>query len=149
MRIEERIHQKKFRNEYHKLLANIAYHHHWLMVEQQKLLKPFGISFTQWNALSILRGQYPHAASILLIKERMIDQSSDVSRLVSRLLHKKWVTRTTCPKDRRQVDVVITQKGLDLLAQIDPLAEQFENLITHLEEKDAQQVNSIMDKLRK
>jgi DNA-binding MarR family transcriptional regulator len=148
MPIEDKIKQSKFRNEHHRLLANLFYQYNGLINEHQKLLKPYDISFQQFNILSILRGQYPNTASIQLIKERMIDQNSDVSRLVDRLLKKKLLNRTTCPKDRRQVDVVITQSGLDILKKIDAQTSRFDSLVSGLSEEEARTLNQLLDKIR-
>ncbi len=148
MPIEDRIKQSKFRNEYHRLLANLYYQFNNIYNEVQKLLKPYGVSFQQYNILSILRGQYPNAASIQLIKERMVEQNSDVSRLVDRLLKKKLLNRTTCPSDRRQVDVIITEEGLNLLQQIDGMTGRFDALVSNLSITEAQMLNQLLDKIR-
>ena len=148
MPIEDKIKQTKFRNEYHRLLANLFYQYNGLINEQQKILKPFGLSLQQHNLLSILRGQYPKAASIHLIKERMLDQNSDVSRLVDRLLKKKLLSRKICPKDRRQVDVIITEDGLNLLKKIDTHAQQIDALVSGLSTEEAAIMNNLLDKIR-
>jgi DNA-binding MarR family transcriptional regulator len=148
MPIEDKIKQTKFRNEHHRLLANLFYQYNGLINEQQKLLKPFGLSLQQHNLLSILRGQYPNAASIHLIKERMLDQNSDVSRLVDRLLTKNLLSRKTCPKDRRQVDVIITEDGLNLLKKIDAHAPQIDALVSGLSTEEAATMNNLLDKIR-
>lgn len=148
MPIEDKIKQVKFRSEHHRLLANLFYQYNGLINECQKLLKPFDVSFQQYNILSILRGQYPNTASIQLIKERLVDQNSDVSRLVDRLLKKKLLNRTTCPKDRRQVDVVITESGLDILKKIDTQTKQFDALVSNLSVEEAQALNKLLDKIR-
>jgi len=69
--------------------------------------------------LRILRGQYPNPATVNLIRERMLEKNSDVSRMVERLKKAELLERVTCEQDRRAVDVVITQKGLNLLQVID------------------------------
>lgn len=148
MPIEDKIKQTKFRNEYHRLLANLFYQYNGLINIHQKMLKPFDISFQQFNILSILRGQYPNAASIQLIKERLIDQNSDVSRLVDRLLKKKLLSRRICPKDRRQVDVIITETGLELLTQVDAQTAHFDSLVSGLSVAEAETLNKLLDKIR-
>lgn len=148
MPIEDKIQQVKFRNEYHRLLANLYYQYNGLINEHQKILKPYGLSFQQFNILSILRGQYPNSASIQLIKERMLDQNSDVSRLVDRLLKKKLLSRRTCPQDRRQVDVIITEEGLNTLKKVDALVQQMDALVSHLSVEEAETLNSLLDKIR-
>ena len=55
------------------------------------VFKKYGITRQQFNALRILRGQYPEPATINLIKERMLDKMSDASRIVDRLLIKELI----------------------------------------------------------
>ncbi len=149
VKIEDKIKQRKFRNEHHRLLANLSYNYNWILAEHQKILKTFEISFQQFNVLSILRGQRPNMASVNLIKERMLDQSSDVSRIVERLVKKILVDRTICPKDRRQVDIRITQKGLRLLERLDQYSSKVDDLVSSLTSSEAKKLNDLMDKLRK
>jgi len=149
MKIEERIKQNAFRNEYHKLLANLSQNYSWINFERQKLFKKFDLTFQQFNLLCILRGQYPQTASVSLIKERLVEQNSDASRIVDRLVRKKLVQRSVCPKDRRQVDVLITQKGIDLLSQLDRCDKAIDEIVSHVTEEDARKLNELLDKLRK
>ncbi len=115
MRIEDEIQQKKFKSEYQKAHINILFTAAWLNQQNQQILKPLGISSQQFNILRILRGMHPQPASIKLLTERMIDKMSNASRLVDKLLAKDLVQRNESGADRRRVDVVITNKGLQLL----------------------------------
>ena len=83
---------------------------------------------------------------MLMIQERMINKKSDVSRLVERLRDAGLLTRDTSGDDRRAVDIVITEKGLELLRQIDPQMYQI-NEIENLSEKDAQQLIKLIEKV--
>lgn len=78
----------------------------------------------------------------------MLNKMSNASRLVEKLKQKEMVKRTECPKDRRQVDVVITEKGLDLLALLDKEVKQFNMDTIHLDEGEVEQLNHLLDKLR-
>jgi DNA-binding MarR family transcriptional regulator len=149
MKIEDKIRQVKFRNEHHRLLANLSYNYSWIQSETQKILKSFGISFQQFNILSILRGQSPNTATLNLIKERLLDPSSDVSRLVERLVKKGLIDRDICPKDRRQVDITINPKGLALLAQLDKESKRVDNLVSNLSLSEAKKLNALLDKIKK
>jgi DNA-binding MarR family transcriptional regulator len=53
---------------------------------QQNFLKEYGLTSQQYNILRILRGQSTNKASINLLKERMIDKMSDVSRMIDRMV---------------------------------------------------------------
>ena len=107
MKIEEEIKQKKFKDDYQKLVVNLLYTSNWMNAQFELLFKNSGITLQQYNVLRILRGQYPKPSSIKLIKERMLDRMSDASRIVDKLVLKKLVIRNQCPNDRRSVDVVM------------------------------------------
>jgi DNA-binding MarR family transcriptional regulator len=148
MEIGKEIKQSKFKNEYHKLLINILFTSGWLSSMHASNLKPYGISTQQYNLLRILRGQHPKPASVNLLIDRMLDKNSNASRLVEKLRLKKLVERTVCPEDRRAVNVIITQKGLELLAELDKMEGAFMKEMKNLSEKEAEQVNLLLDKLR-
>ena len=148
MSIEQDIQQKSFKDPYQKVVVNLMYTHSWLTAQQARVLKPFGLTQAQYNVLRILRGQYPKPATVNLIIERMIDKMSNASRLVDKLVAKKLVDRHVCPKDRRAVDVCITQKGLDLLTKIDVTLEEWQNILMVLNEQEANQLSDLLDKLR-
>lgn len=148
MKLEDEIKQKKFRNEYHKLAVNIIYSHGWLMNLQSRLFKKHNITASQYNILRILRGQHPLPASIILLRERMLDKMSDASRLVDRLFKKGLVDRKICPNDRRKVEVLITQKGLRLLEEIDKYNDEADQVFSNLTEDEAKVINKLLDKMR-
>ncbi|MGD1846267.1 MAG: MarR family winged helix-turn-helix transcriptional regulator [Salibacteraceae bacterium] len=148
MELEEAIKQKKFRSEHEKMMVNIIYTNGWLGGQQVHLFKPYGLSQQQYNILRILRGQHPDPASVSLLMDRMLDKMSNASRLVEKLRQKDLVSRQECKHDRRQVDVLITEKGLATLEEIDAQLEQvFEGMST-LTIEEAQEVNRLLDKLR-
>ena len=100
-------------------MLNLIYTTNWLTSKQDSLFKDSDITVQQYNVLRILRGQYPNPCSIKLIKERMLDRMSDTSRIVDKLYTKKLLERNECPDDRRSVNVVISDKGLELLKSLD------------------------------
>ncbi|MCF8262746.1 MAG: MarR family transcriptional regulator [Melioribacteraceae bacterium] len=148
MRIEDEIKQKKFRSEFEKLAVNLLYTHGWLINKHSQFLEPFGITLNQYNILRILRGQHPNPASINLLKERMLDKMSDASRLVERLRVKGLIDRKICENDRRKAEVFITEKGLETLAKLDNAASEIDNILGRLEEKEAEILNDLLDRLR-
>ncbi len=148
MEIGKEIKQSKFKSEHQKMLINILFTSNWLNAKHAASLKPYGISSQQYNLLRILRGQHPKPASVNLLIDRMLDKSSNASRLVEKLRLKKLVERTICPEDRRAVNVIITQKGLDLLAELDKNEGGMLKELKNLSEKEAEQINLLLDKLR-
>jgi len=148
MNIEKEIFQPKFKSKNHKTIVNIIYTFNWLYEKQFNFIKPFGLTVQQFNILRILRGQYPKPATVKLLKERMLDKMSDASRLVEKLRAKGFVDRKLCDKDRRNVDVVITNEGLDLLEKIDEKEKEAEDLLKNLKSEELDFLNDLLDKIR-
>ncbi|MCC6725700.1 MAG: MarR family transcriptional regulator [Saprospiraceae bacterium] len=149
MRIEEEIKQKAFSNEYIKGHVNILFTASWLSANGAKVLKPIGISPQQFNILRILRGMQPNPGSIKELTERMIDKSSNASRLVDKLIAKKLVVKAKCSADNRRAEVLISEEGLKLLEEASEKMDGLTNALgSKLTEAEAKQLNVILDKLR-
>ncbi|KAA0991890.1 MarR family winged helix-turn-helix transcriptional regulator [Dyadobacter aurulentus] len=148
MSIETDIKQKKFRSPYQRLALNLIYTTNWLEYKQLEFFKEHDITPQQYNVLRILRGQQTVPIKVSDITERMLDRNSNTSRLVDKLLAKNLAKRTSCPNDRRAVDVVITEDGLQLLAQLDPSVDEWEDRFNIISPEEADQISALLDKLR-
>jgi DNA-binding MarR family transcriptional regulator len=82
------------------------------------------------------------------IRERMIDKSSNVSRITQKLQKKKRIECRPADQDKRAVDIVITQKGMDLLDKIDQQAHEINNMLAHLDTSELVALNLLLDKIR-
>ncbi len=148
MGIENEVHQSKFKTEYQKASINLMYtvsciNHHHLQV-----LKKFGLTTPQFNVLRILRGQHPKATTVNDLINRMIDKASNASRIVEKLRSKNLVERSVSSIDRRAVDVKISKEGLDLLAKIDLIEDEFFFGVNSLTIEEAVMLNHLLDKGR-
>lgn len=148
MTLEDAIKQKKFGSEYQKLIVNLIYTGNWINEKELILFKKYGLTGPQYNVLRILKGQYPQPATVNLIIERMLDRMSNASRIVDRLERKELVMRKQCKNDRRAVDVIITERGLEVLDKIDAKIDRWESSYTNLSLQEARRMNSLLDKLR-
>lgn len=148
MRIEDEIQSNKFEDNYHKVVINISYTSGWLNNAFRCHFDKYNLTQQQFNILRILRGQYPKPATINLLKERMIDKMSDASRIVDRLIQKELVSRCTNNKDRRAVDIRISELGLQTLAKMDEEFKTREVLQGNLSPEEADQLSHLLDKLR-
>lgn len=149
MSIEEDIKQgKRFDNIYEKLIVNILFTNAWIIDEQSKIFKPYGITTPQYNVMRILRGQYPDVCTVNTIIDRMIDRMSNASRIVDRLENKGLVERTVCKTDRRAKDVLITEKGLSVLKEVDNALQLWMKKLELVTDKEANQMNELLDKMR-
>lgn len=148
MEIGKEINSNKFENNHQKSIVNLIYTYGWITNLLRQQLNKYDITLQQYNVLRILRGQRPNPATINLIKERMLDKMSDASRIVDRLVQKELVDRTVNTNDRRAVDILITNKGLNILSKLDAellfdqiLNEDFNNA-------DAGILSDLLDKMR-
>ncbi|MEZ4828853.1 MAG: MarR family transcriptional regulator [Bacteroidia bacterium] len=149
MKLEDAIKQKTpFRSAKQKMLVNILFTQNWLLDLQKNVFKPYGITPQQYNVLRILRGQHPQPVSTCVIRDRMLDRMSDVSRIVDRLVKKDLVIRTTCQSDKRLVDVHINDNGLALLTSIDDRTQEMDRAFASVTDEEALQISDLLDKLR-
>ena len=149
MPIEHDIKQEKFNSDYQKASINILYTGSWLYNINAGYLKKFGITPEQFNVLRILRGSFPKPMMLAEITERMIDKSSNCTRLVEKLKQKGLVNRVTCENNRRQVDISITDKGQQLLKKIDLGQPAWMETMGKISKTEAKELNRILDKLRR
>jgi DNA-binding MarR family transcriptional regulator len=149
MRLEEAIKQPRFSNEKEKAVLNIMYTAAWWNLQTTKLLKPFDISWQQFNILRILRGRKGKPATVKLLTERMIDKMSNASRLVEKLRKKGLVERTECAHDRRRVDILLTDPGRELVetatAELDA---RMAELLADISTEQAILINELMELVR-
>ena len=148
MSIENDIKQNKFKNPYQRLGINLIYTGNWMMHQQLEMMRGYDLTPQQYNVLRILRGHHPEPMKVNAIAERMLDKTSNASRLVDKLLLKELLVRRVCPTDRRAVDVLITDKGLSLLKEMDPLLAEWEKNLHVITAEEAVQLSSLLDKLR-
>jgi len=148
MGLSEEIKQKSFQSERQKALVNLLYTYNYAITEINIYLKEINVTRQQYNVLRILRGQHPNPATVNLIKERMLDKMSDASRIVARLESKELINRATSSYDRRAVEIEISQKGLDLLADVDRKTNNFEHIMENISEEESGILNDLLDKVR-
>lgn len=147
-KIEDAIRQREFKDPYNKAVVNLLFTHSYLVTIQNSLFKPYDISPEQYNVLRILRGQNGKPTTVSSIQERMLNKMSNASRLVEKLKSKGLLIREECPTDRRQVDVVISDKGLELLKELEVKVEEANHTLIHLNDEEVAQLNDLLDKLR-
>lgn len=94
-------------------------------LELAALLKPHGLTVSQYNALRILRGS-ADGATCGQIAERMLTRDPDITRLIDRLERNGWASRQRDAADRRVVTTRITAAGLAVLAGLDAEVATFD-----------------------
>jgi DNA-binding MarR family transcriptional regulator len=87
-----------------------------------RVLEPYGLSLSQYNALRIVRGAGSSGIATLTIRERMIEEGTPITRVIDRLEEAGYVRRDRITHDRRQVVCHITPAGSRLLSRMDQAA---------------------------
>lgn len=148
MKLEDEIKQYHFQDNWQKALLNILYTGNWLTDNFMSISKQYGINDQHYNILRILRGRHPKCACPGEIRQVLVNKRGDLTRLLDKLDKMQLVSRSVNAGNRRMVDILITQKGLDLLAKMDPIVEQVENFKAKITHDEAARLNEILDKLR-
>jgi DNA-binding MarR family transcriptional regulator len=148
VKLEDEIQQKSFKTPKQKLAVNLLYTSNWLNDHYSNFFRDTDLTVQQYNVLRILRGQHPNYCNLKLIKDRMLDRSSDASRIVDKLVAKNFVVRTHCPSDRRSINLLISEEGLQLLKQLDFIDDSTRDIFKHLTEEQTTQLNDLLDHLR-
>ena len=149
MKIEEEIKSTITLDNSKKIILNVLYTQNVITDKLNEILKPFELSGEQYNVLRILRGQKGNPANMCVIQERMLAKTSNTTRLVDKLLLKKLVTREVCPENRRKIEVTITQKGLEVLKELDPKVIEHETSFSkNLNAEELELLNELLEKYR-
>lgn len=132
-----------------KTVINIMYTSRIIEEAIVSVLKQYDLTTPQFNVLRILRGQKGTPANLSTLQERMIDKSSNTTRLVDKLIQKDMVKRNVCELNRRKVEIFITDNGQRILKQLDPIIETHnENMLSNLDHDELETLNDLLDKLR-
>ncbi len=116
----------------------------------ERVLKPAGLSLTQYNVLRILRGAGPGGLSCRETTERMLTHDPDLTRLLDRLEARALVTRSRQRRDRRVINVRVTAKGLALLRTLDqPVLEARRRQLQHLGPRRLQALARLLAEARR
>jgi DNA-binding MarR family transcriptional regulator len=149
MQLEHEIKQSKpIPSEYLRLTINLLFSGSWCNDFCHQHFKTFGLTHPQYNVLRILRGSNPTPMNVMDVQSRMIERSSNITRLVVKLLDKNYVTRTINPNNKRAVFLAITPVGLDLMTKIDGSMPKIEAKMKNLTLDEALRLNELLDKLR-
>jgi len=114
------------------------------------VLEPYGVTPQQYNVLRILRGAGSEGIPTLAIRERMVEQTPGITRLLDRLEAKGWAERKRCSDDRRQVLCFLTPQGAQLLKELDePMgAIDRETAFACLSEDELNELVRLLDSIR-
>ena len=148
MKLEEAIKSNRFVDEKHKATLNVLYTAYWLRDNFCNVLKKEDLTLEQYNVMRILKGKHPGQMCVKDIGGRMIEKSSNVPRIIDRLVIKKLAKRTPSKIDKRETLISLTDKGITTLADATTLIDGFTNSIQGIDDNDALAMNELLEKMR-
>ena len=120
-----------------------------LGLEAEQLLKPHGLTGTQYNVLRILRGAEPHGLACRAISERMISHDPDMTRLLDRMEKRSLISRARQTDDRRVIKTRVSPAGLALLKSLDqPVRELHKRQFRHLAARRLKTLAQLLEEVR-
>ncbi len=146
MKIDEII-KANFKSSQQKAIVNLRYTANYFSNSQNVFMSEFDLTMPQFNILRILRGA-KKAINVNSVKERMVEKSPNLTRIMDKLVAKKLINRFHCNEDRRSVYVEINKLGLDLLSKIDLKLGEANLFPKSLNDEEAEQLSFLLDKMR-
>ncbi len=133
-----------------KTLSNLVYIGYWVNKKNNAFFKQYDLSTQQYNVLRVLRNQNGDVISLSDLHNRMIYKMSNTSRLVDKLIEKKYVSRKKSDTNKRKVEISISEKGIQLLEKIDlKIQEHTLSINKNLDRKEALILNELLTKIKK
>lgn len=147
MEIIHKTQRDEAHNRYYHALVNVLSTGNWIIDQIKTFVQPENITPQQYHILCIL-GRAGQPLSTFQLRENMPDKMSDTCRIVARLISKGLVQKVRSSKDKRLVEVTLTDPGLQLLDRIKIRQSELDQILHHLTEDEVDQLDSILKKLR-
>jgi DNA-binding MarR family transcriptional regulator len=148
MKLADAIKSNRFANEKHRASVNMLHTAYWLKDLFVTALKPHGITLEQHNVLRILKGSHPEQMRVKDIASRMVEKSSNVPRIIDKLVTKKLATRTYSEHDKRETFVSLTERGISVITQARKSIDEATQEKLMINEKEAELLNDLLEKMR-
>ena len=148
MTIEEELKTKKFEDPFQKANVNLLFTAGLVKASFNRRLKSHGITLEQYNVLRILKGSHPEPMCVKEITCRMIDRSSNTTRIIDKLEKKKLAERTPSANDGREVKVVLKKEAFQLLETVAKELEKLSKANVKFTASQAENLSQLLDCLR-
>ncbi len=146
--LKKRLKQEKFDNLEHESILNILVASNFINTLVEKICSEYNITLSQFNVLRILNGKFPEGYPRCDIINRMINPSPDVTRLIDRLIKDGFVERFNSKEDRRLSLARITEKGRNLLNEVNPEIRKLQiTLFKKFDKEEKKNISVLLEKL--
>lgn len=145
--IQQIFKHSNFLNEQHKVLAGLLYLGSLSEKHVDKTLEPFNLPVNNYRILRGLKRVHPKGIGVYKLRDFLIDQKADISRLVERMAQRGLVERRSDPENRSITQVIISPKGLEIIEQIEQNDQKFVEPLMVLSTQEATELNRLLDKV--
>lgn len=135
----------------HEALMNILYTGTLLAKEGYKILRPHGLTDSQFNLLMLLKYQSDEDVGLTQTElgSMLLVNRSNVTGLIDRLEHSGWVERSGQANDRRVKRIRLTKKGRQKLESAEEVYyRRVTEIMGALSEKEQKQLTRLLEKVR-
>lgn len=130
-------------------MLNVIVTHSWLNAELTATMQREDLTPSQYNVLRILKGAHPARVPCSYIRDRLLDRTPDVTRLLDRLERAGLVGRGRAEHDRRVVEVGLSEEGLQRLELLfEPVERTVDALLGNLNDDEQRQLSFLLEKMR-
>jgi DNA-binding MarR family transcriptional regulator len=135
----------------HEALLNIYYSASCLKKKAGEFLRPFGLTDVQFNLMMLLKYQSEQGQGLsqAQLSSMMLVNRANITTLIDRMEKADLVIRTPAPADRRSNIVKLTDRGKELLAQIEPLyTTEVKRIMAALKLNEQKTVIEMLERIR-
>lgn len=114
--------------------------------EYNPLLKPFGLTYTQYIVFLALWEQENGKCKVGDLGRRLYLDCGTLTPLLKKMEESGWLTRCRCKMDERVVYVSLTEAGWDLREKLQDVPEKVGRCVS-IEQEDAAQLYTLLYRL--
>lgn len=124
---------------------NVVKVHHQLKNDLKGFFEDFDLTHRQYNVLRILYVRGESGLPCRALRDHLVTNVSDISRLIDRLQEKDLVKRDRSDEDRRVVLVRLTEEGERRCQSVDErLIDLHKKQLQHLDKETIEQLNDLL-----
>lgn len=132
-----------------RAVTSIMRAHQILIADLDSMLRPFGITFSRYEALVLLTHSREGALPLSMIGERLQVHATSVTNVIDRLEGAGLVTRVPNPRDGRGTLAVITDSGREVAHKATEAFNAAKFGLSSLELADMDDVFTVLRTLRR
>jgi MarR family transcriptional regulator for hemolysin len=115
-----------------------------------KILRPYGVTRSQWRVLNILARCHEGGQRQGLLADAMDLGKVSLSGLIDRLERKQFVQRKATPHDRRAKRIIMTESGSKLMARVERITNAvYEEIMGGAPAPHVLQAHSLLESMKR